>query len=43
MNAQEEKRAKDEENKAMREFKKGGHIFPGGGIPNYLTRKDIED
>lgn len=43
MSAQEEKRAKDEENKAMREFKKGGHMFPGGGIPNYLTRKDIED
>ena len=43
MSAQEEKRTKDEENKAMREFKKGGHMFPGGGIPNYLTRKDIED
>lgn len=31
MNAQEEKRAKDEENKAMREFKKGGHMFLRGG------------
>lgn len=35
MNAQEEKRAKDEENKAMREFKKGGHMFLWGGEDDY--------
>lgn len=35
MEAQEEKRAKDEENKAMREFKKGGHMFLWGGEDNY--------
>lgn len=31
MQAQEEKRAKDEENKIMREFKKGGYIYANGG------------
>lgn len=35
MNAQEEKRAKDEENKVMREFKKGGHMFLWGGEDDY--------
>lgn len=35
MEAQEEKRAKDEENKAMREFKKGGHMFLWGGEDDY--------
>ena len=44
MGAQEEKRAKDAESKAMREFKKGGHIFPGGGTYKpILTRENIEN